>query len=107
MSGLRPSLLVRLTDEGGVQGWGQAVPVESWTYETAEGAESTLRRHLAGAVTGADPADLADVHARMERAIRPSFSVGQPLAKECHRPRLPRPVGEASREAGCCIAREF
>ena len=30
---------------------------------------------------GADPADLADVHARMERAIRPSFSVGQPLAK--------------------------
>ena len=30
---------------------------------------------------GADPSDLADVHARMERAIRPSFSVGQPLAK--------------------------
>ena len=33
------------------------------------------------AVLGADPADLGDVHARMERAIRPSFSVGQPLAK--------------------------
>jgi L-alanine-DL-glutamate epimerase-like enolase superfamily enzyme len=79
--GKRPSLLVRLTDEDGVQGWGQSVPVESWTYETAEGAESTLRQYLAGAVLGADPADLADVHARMERAIRPSFSVGQPLAK--------------------------
>jgi len=80
-SGARPSLLVRLTDEGGVQGWGQAVPVESWTYETAEGAQSTLREYLAAAVTGADPADLPEVHARMERAIRPSFSVGQPLAK--------------------------
>ncbi len=79
--GARPSLLVRLTDERGVQGWGQSVPVESWTYETAAGAESTLREHLAGAVTGADPADLPEVHARMERAIRPSFSVGQPLAK--------------------------
>ena len=79
--GTRPSLLVRLTDERGVQGWGQSVPVESWTYETAAGAESTLREHLAGAVTGADPADLPEVHARMERAIRPSFSVGQPLAK--------------------------
>jgi len=80
-SGARPSLLARLTDEAGVQGWGQAVPVESWTYETAESAEHTLRHYLAGALIGADPADLADIHARMERAIRPSFSVGQPLAK--------------------------
>ena len=88
-SGARPSLLVRLTDEDGVQGWGQSVPVESWTYETVESVESTLRNHLAPAVLGAEPRDLAEVHARMERAIRPSFSVGQPLAKSaidlaCH-----------------------
>ncbi len=80
-SGARPSVLARLTDEDGRQGWGQAVPVESWTYETVESVESTLARYLAPAVLGAEPSDLADVHARMERAIRPSFSVGQPLAK--------------------------
>jgi L-alanine-DL-glutamate epimerase-like enolase superfamily enzyme len=80
-SGLRPSILVRLTDEDGVQGWGQSVPVETWTYETPESVESTLRYYLAPAILGADPSDLADVHARMERAIRPSFSVGQPLCK--------------------------
>jgi L-alanine-DL-glutamate epimerase-like enolase superfamily enzyme len=79
--GLRPTLLVRLTDDAGVQGWGQSVPVESWTYETAETVQSTLEHYLAAAVLGADPCDLADVHARMERAIKPSFSVGQPLAK--------------------------
>jgi muconate cycloisomerase len=79
--GARPSVLVRLTDAEGRQGLGQAVPVETWTYETPESVESTLRRYLAPAVLGADPADLEDVHARMERAIRPSFSVGQPLAK--------------------------
>ncbi|MGQ0652076.1 MAG: mandelate racemase/muconate lactonizing enzyme family protein [Betaproteobacteria bacterium] len=79
--GARPSVVVRITGDGGAQGWGQAVPVETWTYETVETVESTLARYLAPAVTGADPADLADVHARMERAIRPSFSVGQPLAK--------------------------
>ena len=28
---VRPSIVVRLTDENGVQGWGQSVPVESWT----------------------------------------------------------------------------
>ena len=79
--GARPSVLVRLTDDAGRQGLGQAVPVETWTYETTESVESTLRRYLAPAVLGADPADLEGVHARMERAIRPSFSVGQPLAK--------------------------
>ena len=77
----RPSVLVRLTDADGVQGWGQSVPVETWTYETVETVESTLEQYLAPAVLGADPTDLADVHARMEKAIRPSFSVGQPLAK--------------------------
>ena len=80
-AGRRPTLAVRLTDADGRQGCGQAVPVESWSYETAESVESTLERYLAPAVLGADPSDLAEVHARMERAIRPSFSVGQPLAK--------------------------
>lgn len=80
-SGARPSILVRLTDEDGVQGFGQSVPVETWTYETVESVETTLQHYLAPVILGADPADLVDIHARMERAIRPSFSVGQPLCK--------------------------
>jgi L-alanine-DL-glutamate epimerase-like enolase superfamily enzyme len=80
-TGARPSILVRLTDENGVQGCGQSVPVETWTYETVETVETTLRQYLAPAILGADATDLADVHARMERAIRPSFSIGQPLCK--------------------------
>jgi len=79
--GARPSVVVRLTDDAGRQGWGQSVPVETWTYETVESVETTLRAYLAPAMLGADPADPASVHERMERAIRPSFSVGQPLAK--------------------------
>ncbi len=77
----RPTVLVRLTDENGVAGWGQSVPIETWTYETVESVETTLKHYLAPAILGADPADIADIHARMERAIRPSFSVGQPLCK--------------------------
>lgn len=80
-TGLRPSVLVRLTDQDGKEGWGQSVPVESWTYETVETVETTLRHYLAPAILNADPADIPDIHARMERAIRPSFSVGQPVCK--------------------------
>ena len=77
----RPSVLVRLTDADGVQGWGQSVPVETWTYETVETVETTLVHYLAPAILGADAEDIPGIHARMEKAIRPSFSVGQPLCK--------------------------
>ena len=77
----RPTVVLRLTDDNGLEGWGQSVPIETWTYETIESVETTLRHYLAPAVLGADPSDIADIHARMERAIRPSFSVGQPLCK--------------------------
>ncbi len=77
----RPSVLLRLTDEDGRQGWGQAVPIPSWTYETVETIETTLSLYLAPILLGADPTDIDDVHSRMNQAIRPGFSVGQPLCK--------------------------
>lgn len=77
----RPSVLVRLTDDNGVIGWGQSVPVPTWTYETVESVLTTLEHYLAEVVIGRDPADFAGLHAAMNTAIRPAFSVGQPLCK--------------------------
>jgi len=77
----RPTVLVRLTDASGREGWGQAVPVPSWTYETVETVLTTLRHHLAPLVLGRDPADFDGLHAAMNAAIRPAFSTGQPLCK--------------------------
>lgn len=77
----RPSVLVRLTDENGVEGWGQSVPVPTWTYETVESVMTTLEFYLAEVVLERDPADFAGLHAAMNTAIRPAFSVGQPLCK--------------------------
>jgi len=77
----RPSVLVRLTDADGRTGWGQAVPVPSWTYETVETVMTTLRHYLAPLMLGRDPADFAGLHAAMNHAIRPAFSTGQPLCK--------------------------
>ncbi len=77
----RPSVLVRLMDADGREGWGQSVPVPSWTYETPESVLSTIEFYLADLLIGRDPADFAGLHAAMNTAIRPAFSVGQPLAK--------------------------
>src|SRR5262245_25429908 len=56
-TGLRPSLVVRLTDENGVAGWGQSVPIETWTYETVESVQSKLGHCLATDALGPAPSD--------------------------------------------------
>jgi len=77
----RPSVLVKLTAEDGTVGWGQSVPVPSWSYETTESVVSTLRNYIAPVLIGRDPFDLDGAHQAMNRAIRPSFSTGMPIAK--------------------------
>ena len=77
----RPSVLVRLTDDEGFQGWGQAVPTPTWTYETPETVETTIANYLADAIIGMDPEDIPAIHDRMNHTIYPACSIGQPLAK--------------------------
>jgi L-alanine-DL-glutamate epimerase-like enolase superfamily enzyme len=77
----RPSVLVRLTDDQGLQGWGQAVPTPTWTYETPETVETTIANYLAEVLLGMDPEDIPAIHERMNHTIYPACSIGQPLAK--------------------------
>lgn len=77
----RPSVFVRITCEDGMTGWGQSVPIPSWSYETTESVVSTIRGYLAPALLGGDPLDIAGAHRQMNRAISPSFSTGMPMAK--------------------------
>jgi muconate cycloisomerase len=77
----RPAVLVRITDDGGVTGWGESVPIPKWSDETLETVTTTIRHYLAPELVGRDPADVAGAHAVMERAIAPAFSTGQPIAK--------------------------
>lgn len=77
----RPAVVVKITADNGVVGWGQSVPVPKWSYETLETVHSTLTRHLAPELLGRDPFDIEGIHAAMNRAIAPSFSTGQPICK--------------------------
>src|SRR5688572_26515873 len=77
----RPTLMVKITAEDGTSGWGQSVPIPTWSYETPESARHTLENYLAPLLVGSSPFDLAGIHAKMQKAIAPSFSTGMPIAK--------------------------
>ena len=76
-----PRVLVKVTIDDGVAGWGEATPTPRWTYETAETIVSTLKKYLAPAVIGLEAWDLDGVHSAMDRAINPGVTMGSPLAK--------------------------
>jgi L-alanine-DL-glutamate epimerase-like enolase superfamily enzyme len=72
---------VKITLENGLTGWGQSVPIPTWSYETPESVTHTLRNYLAPVLLGSNPTDIEDAHAKMDKAIAPSFSTGMPIAK--------------------------
>ncbi len=77
----RPSVFVKITCENGAAGWGQSVPIPTWSYETVESVVTTLRNHVAPVLIGGNPFDILGAHQAMNKAISPSFSTGMPIAK--------------------------
>jgi L-alanine-DL-glutamate epimerase-like enolase superfamily enzyme len=77
----RATVVVKITADHGVVGWGQSVPSPRWSYETLETVHSTLTRYLAPELIGQDPFDLDGLHAAMNQVIASSFSTGQPICK--------------------------
>jgi L-alanine-DL-glutamate epimerase-like enolase superfamily enzyme len=77
----RPSVFVKITCESGAFGWGQSVPIPTWSYETPESVTSTIERYLGPALIGKNPFDIASIHQIMQKTIAPSFSTGMPIAK--------------------------
>jgi muconate cycloisomerase len=76
-------VLVKMTDAAGLAGWGEAPALKDWGGEFGryfgESAWTTIEvitRHLAPAVKGSLPGEIAELHARMDRAIK-----GYPYAK--------------------------
>jgi muconate cycloisomerase len=76
-------VLVKMTDAAGLAGWGEAPALKDWGGEFGryfgESPATTLlviKQYLAPAVDGCLPGEIAELHARMDRAIK-----GFPYAK--------------------------
>lgn len=74
-------ILVKITADNGAVGWGESVPVPTWSYETLETALAVLRRQFVPALLGRDPLDLEAAGKALDAALAPSFSTGMPLAR--------------------------
>ncbi len=70
------STLIRVTTDTGLVGWGEACPLAGTYLPSFTGGVRAALELLAPALLGADPRDLADVHARMDAVL-----LGQPAAK--------------------------
>jgi len=77
----RAAVIVKITADDGTVGWGQSVPVQTWSYETPEAATVALRDYYAPKLIGHDPTDIAGAHEIMNRVIRPAFSTGMPITR--------------------------
>ena len=76
-------VLTKMTDDAGVVGWGEAPALKDWGGEFGRyfgespgTTKEVVTRHLAPAVKGCMPGEIAELHARMDRAIK-----GYPYAK--------------------------
>jgi len=77
----RPAVVVKITADSGLAGWGQSVPIPKWSYETIETAVIVLRDYYGPVLIDRDPADIVGAHAEMDRAIAPGFSTGMPISR--------------------------
>lgn len=77
----RPAVFLKLTTSDGLVGWGQAVPIAKWSYETLETSTIVLRDYLAPLLIGKNPADIDAIHDAMDHEVAPSFSTGMPITR--------------------------
>ncbi len=92
----RPTVVVQAIADDGTAGWGQAVPVSTWSDETLETAILALGNYYFPTLIGCDPRDLTAAHAALDQAIRPGFTTGMPIARAALDLALHDLIGQAS-----------
>ena len=66
----RRTVVVRLTSDDGLVGWGQAIPSHRWSYETPETVRSTIDLYFAPALLGADIDDPAPTEKLLDELMQ-------------------------------------
>lgn len=65
-----PSIIVKLTTECGLIGWGESVPDDHVTGETQEATYAVIKNTLAPKLIGQDPMQFEKIHGLMEETVK-------------------------------------
>jgi L-Ala-D/L-Glu epimerase len=76
-------VLVRLETDTGIVGWGEATCTPNWSGETWAGTEFLIERYLAPSVLGVDPANVAEVDRRMDKAAQLNWYAKSAIEMAC------------------------
>jgi L-alanine-DL-glutamate epimerase-like enolase superfamily enzyme len=77
----RAAVTVKITASNGLVGWGQSVPVSTWSYETLQTAFVVMRDYFAPALLGLDPLDQSAAQTALDGALAAGFTTGMPIAR--------------------------
>ena len=77
----RSAVIIKITAENGITGWGESVPIPKWSYETLESVAGTIQNYLTPVLLGRDIFDIEGAHAVMNKTIVQGFTTGMPIAK--------------------------
>jgi len=77
----RAAVIVKITADDGTVGWGQALPLAKWSYETLETSTIVLKDYYTPVLIGRDPLDIEGAHIEMDKAIAPGFTTGMPITR--------------------------
>lgn len=77
----RGAVIIKVTTNDGIVGWGQSVPIAKWSYETLETATICLRDYYTPVLIGRDPVDIEGALKAMDLAIAPGFTTGMPITR--------------------------
>ena len=69
------------TAKDGTVGWGQSVPVPTWSFETVETSLAVLRHYFIPAILGLDALDMPALQRAMDAALAASFSTPMPITR--------------------------
>lgn len=75
------AIYLKITTSDGYVGWGEARPMPTWMYETMESVYTSLKKYIAPLLIGEDPFDTAKIQRKLDGALGPVVSSGQPFAK--------------------------
>lgn len=77
----RAAVIVKITADNGVVGWGQSVPIARWSYETLETSTIVIRDYFGPALIGHDPLDMDSAQQALDGALAAGFTTGMPIAR--------------------------